>query len=57
MICESRLCEVTRVAKAHRVKASIIMGIASAVQPIYGPFHKIVIFYNPISKRVSDSHS
>lgn len=42
---------------AHEVKATIIMGMASAIQQIYGAFQEIVIFYNPISMRVSYLHS
>lgn len=42
---------------AHEVKATIIPGMARAIQQIYGTFQEIVIFYNPISARVSYSHS
>lgn len=41
----------------HGVKATIIPGMARAIQQIYGTFQEIVIFYNPISAAVSYSHS
>lgn len=41
----------------HEVKATIIPGMARAIQQIYGTFQEIVIFYNPLSAAVSYSHS
>lgn len=42
---------------AHEVMATVIPGMARAIQQIYGTFQEIVIFYNPISVRVSYSLS
>lgn len=42
---------------AHEAMATVIPGMARAIQQIYGTFQEIVIFYNPISVRVSYSLS
>lgn len=38
---------------AHEVMATVIPGMARAIQQIYGTFQEIVIFYNP-HKRESE---
>lgn len=40
-----------------QVKATIVVRMAGAIQQIYGTFQEIVIFYNPISAKMSYSHS
>lgn len=42
---------------ADEVTATVIWGMARAIQQIYGTFQEIVIFYNPISAGVSYSLS